>query len=161
MRRALLVIVAALRGCGGGTPTSVLVAISLRAGDPAPTSLAVSVFDPHRALVTRRSVAPGPLPGTLKLDGMPDVAERVRILLDGGTTSAAGAVDLVPHAQTAISLTLAVGLPDADRDGVPDAVDNCPSVPNTDQADADGNGVGDACQTDAGVPDFAGDLAGN
>jgi len=28
---------------------------------------------------------------------------------------------------------------------VPDAVDNCPAVPNPDQADADGDGVGDAC----------------
>ena len=35
--------------------------------------------------------------------------------------------------------------PDADADGVPDAEDNCPDVANVDQADADNNGVGDAC----------------
>ncbi len=35
--------------------------------------------------------------------------------------------------------------PDADNDGVPDDVDNCPTVPNPDQADLDGNGKGDAC----------------
>ena len=35
---------------------------------------------------------------------------------------------------------------DADGDGVPDSSDNCPSVPNADQADADGDGVGDACE---------------
>lgn len=34
---------------------------------------------------------------------------------------------------------------DADGDGWLDADDNCPSVPNTDQADADGDFVGDAC----------------
>jgi hypothetical protein len=37
---------------------------------------------------------------------------------------------------------------DADGDGVPDALDNCPSVPNPDQTDADGDGLGDACDPD-------------
>jgi len=35
--------------------------------------------------------------------------------------------------------------PDGDGDGVADASDNCPEIPNADQADADGDGVGDAC----------------
>jgi hypothetical protein len=41
--------------------------------------------------------------------------------------------------------------PGADRDGdqVADQRDNCPDVPNPDQADGDGNGLGDAC--DAGA----------
>lgn len=34
---------------------------------------------------------------------------------------------------------------DEDGDGVEDGEDNCPDVPNPDQADADGDGVGDAC----------------
>ena len=34
---------------------------------------------------------------------------------------------------------------DSDGDGIPDAVDNCPSEPNLDQADGDGDGAGDAC----------------
>ncbi|WP_163867124.1 lamin tail domain-containing protein [Myxococcus eversor] len=34
---------------------------------------------------------------------------------------------------------------DSDADGVINAVDNCPSVPNPDQADADGDGRGDVC----------------
>ncbi len=35
---------------------------------------------------------------------------------------------------------------DLDGDGVPDAEDNCSEVPNSDQADGDGNGTGDACE---------------
>ena len=35
---------------------------------------------------------------------------------------------------------------DRDADGIPDVTDNCPDVPNPDQSDGDGNGVGDACE---------------
>ncbi|MFN8592655.1 MAG: malectin domain-containing carbohydrate-binding protein [Thermomicrobiales bacterium] len=35
---------------------------------------------------------------------------------------------------------------DADGDYIPDAMDNCPYAQNPDQADADGDGIGDACR---------------
>jgi hypothetical protein len=35
-----------------------------------------------------------------------------------------------------------------DGDGVPPALDNCPDIANPNQADSDGNGVGDACEGD-------------
>jgi hypothetical protein len=36
-------------------------------------------------------------------------------------------------------------LADADNDGFPDEVDNCPDTYNPDQADSDGDGIGDVC----------------
>ncbi len=35
--------------------------------------------------------------------------------------------------------------PDSDKDGRPDLIDNCPTIRNPDQTDADNNGIGDAC----------------
>jgi hypothetical protein len=37
---------------------------------------------------------------------------------------------------------------DGDGDGVPDDDDNCPAIPNADQADFDGDDAGDACDDD-------------
>lgn len=38
---------------------------------------------------------------------------------------------------------------DRDGDDVPDGLDNCPTKPNVDQSDSDGDDVGDACTTPA------------
>jgi hypothetical protein len=40
---------------------------------------------------------------------------------------------------------------DSDGDGWTDAADNCPTVPNADQADADSDGTGDACESSSCV----------
>lgn len=61
---------------------------------------------------------------------------------------AAGFVDVFVHDRDP---------PDADLDGLPDAVDNCPAVANADQADLDGDGLGDACDafSDVSANDWA------
>jgi len=43
---------------------------------------------------------------------------------------------------------IAVDNPDQDGDGVNDDIDNCPTTPNSDQSDLDGDGAGDACDPD-------------
>ncbi len=45
---------------------------------------------------------------------------------------------------------------DTDGDGVPDPVDNCPTVPNPNQTDTDNDGVGDDCDDDPNDPCTAG-----
>ncbi len=59
-------------------------------------------------------------------------------LISGTLTAADGAV-----VTEIITLTV---LSDRDGDGVPDNEDNCPDHPNPDQEDADGDGIGDACE---------------
>jgi len=45
---------------------------------------------------------------------------------------------------------------DSDNDGVPNSVDNCPTVPNPTQIDSDGDGVGDDCDDAPNDPCTAG-----
>lgn len=59
-----------------------------------------------------------------------------------------------PGALSLFGLAISAGLQaqtlptDTDRDGIPDVADNCVLVPNPDQRDTDGDGVGNACDAD-------------
>ena len=55
---------------------------------------------------------------------------------------------------------------DSDGDGIPDAIDNCPTIPNANQRDFDGDGHGDVCDkcpriASATDPDTDGDGVGD
>ena len=61
-------------------------------------------------------------------------------------------VGVIPAGNFDYDNVLLLAFDDGDGDGIPDDDDNCPDVANPDQADRDGDGVGDACEGD-GVPD--------
>jgi hypothetical protein len=56
---------------------------------------------------------------------------------------------------TSIDTPITIDAPaghDEDGDGIPDVIDNCPHIANVDQADMDGDHVGDACDPQPDVP---------
>jgi hypothetical protein len=57
-------------------------------------------------------------------------------------------------------VTVKCARPDSDLDLLTDCLDNCPSVPNPDQADNDGDGIGDICDAD-GDGDGVGNASDN
>lgn len=148
MRReaACTLALALASGCQG--TTSLFVDVS-DADGATPPAIYCSLYDPHRALMLRKRVAVSRLPGAIELHGLPATAEKLRLVVaaDGPPPSLAGVIVTdAPHARTRVAAVLARATADGDGDGVPDVVDNCPTVPNPDQLDAVGNGTGDACR---------------
>lgn len=111
------------QGCDATVSSPAVVTITVPSGvTVTPTSLTFTACDVTQNVVF--SAAPGE-------HGIPQVT----------VSDASGSYNV-----TATAFRLIVN-GDADRDGVTDAIDNCPIVANADQADSDGDGVGDACDT--------------
>jgi hypothetical protein len=157
---------ALITGCAGASNrTELAVQVSYQGAPPLPSSVTVSVFDPH-GLIGHQTFNAPPLPGEFIVNGLPDRAVDVRIAADGTALthkSIGGArVTLVPQKRLTLGLTLSDSTADSDGDGVPDAIDDCPTVPDADQADSTGVPPGDACRGAPGsdlAASAGGDLA--
>ena len=73
---------------------------------------------------------------------VPDNDFNIRVQVQGTNPA-----DQNPDNDTAVSALFSV-VKDVDGDGHPDTADNCPTVANADQLDTDGDGLGNACDTD-------------
>jgi hypothetical protein len=113
--------------------------------------------------VVARTPDPGPLSYSWSVVSAPVPASAYAIRATGPisafVSTAVGAftvrVEVKDPAGTSAALSFPVYvstgastecLADRDEDGVPDLVDNCPTISNPDQADSVGDGIGDACR---------------
>ncbi len=82
-------------------------------------------------------------------------------LWDGGSDEVR-VVPLDPQPEPGPAPQATQTVPDGDRDGIADAGDNCPERSNGDQADADGDRIGDACEVlpPGNLPPVAGTRVG-
>ena len=143
--RAVVAALLMLAACSKSRVTTIVIDLSVGSG-PAPTMLQVSVYDRFHALKLAQGYPSVRLPARLILEP-PDLAQELRVAVDDTVpaSSQAGArVNVRPFGEVDLALAMAAPV-DVDSDGIADPIDNCPMVPNVDQADVDGNGVGDAC----------------
>jgi uncharacterized delta-60 repeat protein len=80
-----------------------------------------------------------------------DLVEDLAIQSDGNIVVAGYSLDQTRNVFSAVRVLAEGGLPppDADGDAIPDTLDNCPSMSNPVQGDADDDGIGNACDPDS------------
>jgi hypothetical protein len=115
-----------LAGCASA-PTSVLVRVSNGDTGPSPTSLQVDVFDASGRIADAALAAPS-LPGTVIVRGLPDTAEELRVVVRGGALLGGERIETIAHQQVEVDVVLHASRPDTDGDGVPDDLDDCPTL---------------------------------
>ncbi len=96
-------------------------------------------------------------------DGTPDYLESSEVDADGDGRREDNDADDTDPCIPSTGNAACQALADRDDDGVPDAEDNCPSVPNPNQLDSDDDDIGDACELPAPTPggDDGGDEGGD
>lgn len=153
MTRALFVAaLCAAAGCNS-SPTTVRVDIAAGPGLAA-DALAITVFDRHGRVIDASNLGgSNRLPGDVVVE-LSATAGEARLMVVASQSGipvgeAAGRVPVLPNQQLPLGLRVDIGMmADADHDGVPDVIDNCPSTPNPDQASSVGDNFGDACRDD-------------
>jgi hypothetical protein len=162
-----LCLLVAGAGCRQEIPTSLLLTVTSGADAPPPDTVRLRTFD-EGGLAYDFISFPAPPPaadsrlGTVVIYPQPVGSLALRVQAEGlrqdavvsrGTVRAL----LIPGQQSAAQVALreASQIPDQDRDGVPDEIDNCPSIANPEQRDQNGDGVGDDCEAtgDGGATD--------
>jgi hypothetical protein len=147
-------IAALLAGCSS-TTTNVDIALGTVLGAPQPTHIDMHLYDRHGTVVPDASLDNPALPGDIVVL-VSDDAQEVRgwasaTAADGRLLGAFGRAAVTPGQSVTLPLILSTNLPlDSDGDGVPDAIDDCPTVANPDQLDSEGSGTGDACRAVGG-----------
>jgi len=132
--------------------------------NPYNTTDSFDIIGPHDALPIATNWLSYPEAAPFEIDtdrdGIPDVNDLCPETPDDGTdTDGDGygdACDDCPTDSNKIEPGLSgCGNPDIDIDDdlIPDANDNCPYTPNTDQLDSDGDGLGNACDNCPYNPD--------
>jgi hypothetical protein len=99
--------------------------------------------------------------GTIAITVPPDACGRTQTMHVSLVATASNGRALSPNTESMDYTITGVGLcgsADTDRDGIPDNQDNCPTIANHDQADADNDGIGDLCDYNA-FPPAVGDQA--
>jgi hypothetical protein len=137
--------------------------VEIATGEVTPPSMALAVYDRFGAVVPEQALPSAALPSDLVISQLPAQAQTLRVSVHGPAVpggarlQAAATVTTRSHDQARVTVVLASGTADSDGDGVPDSIDDCPTQPNPDQADANGDGVGDACAApDGGASGCAG-----
>ena len=99
--------------------------------------------------------------GTIAITVPPDACGRTQTMHVSLVATASNGRALSPNTESMDYTITGVGLcgsTDTDRDGIADNQDNCPTIANHDQADADNDGIGDLCDYNA-FPPAVGDEA--
>jgi hypothetical protein len=161
--RRWLVLLVALAGCD---ETTLLLELRLAGGLSQPGALRLALY--HDGLLHRSTLPTSgrSLPGTLIVRNL-HAGPGLRVQIDGldgaghMMVQAAEVTDILQSQENRLQLTLAAPLADADGDGVPDVVDDCPERADADQRCSDAADA--APNDDLGHADLArlSDLSGD
>jgi cysteine-rich repeat protein len=158
---ACVLVGGAVAGCAQ-PPTSLRVTLSATPGISA-GAVVLTVFDRFGRVIDGATLGPTTeLPGDVLvlLSATAGEARAMSRAMQSGEQMgmSVGRVPIIPGRENALGMQLSdVVLSDGDGDGVPDVIDNCPTVSNSDQASATGDTLGDACRD---LPDGGGTLPG-